>query len=56
LQHKDEEQWVQDRALKHAYSHLELLAVMTVNPQTTPGIAVHALDNTYTPVLDTVGF
>ena len=53
FQHKDEEQWANDRALMHTNSHAKLLTVLTIDPHMTLDIRVHALDDTHIPFLDT---
>ena len=48
----NEEQWAKDRTLMHTNSHTKLLTVLTIDPHTTTGLGVHALDDPHSPFPD----
>ena len=51
-EYQNEEQWAKDRTLMHTNSHTKLLTVLTIDLHTTPGIGIHALDDTHSPFLN----
>ena len=52
FQHKYEKQGAENRSLMHTNSNPKLLAVLTVDTYTAFDIRIHALDETYSPLLN----
>ena len=51
FQHKYEKQGAENRSLMHTNSNPQLLAVLTIDTDTAFDIRIHALDDTYSPLL-----
>ena len=46
FQYQGKDQCARDRTPMHTNSHAKFLTVLSIDPHTTPGIGVHALDDT----------